>query len=360
VSLAERYAQWRARLVASPRFQRLAPRLFFTRGVARRRARALFDLVAGFVYSQILAACVQLKIFELLADGARESAAIAAEVDLAPETTRRLLKAAAAIKLLRAWPGDRFGLDDLGAAVLGNPGLAAMIAHHALLYQDLADPVALLRRGGGERLSSFWTYATEGDAEAYCELMSQSQALVAEDVLDAYDFAGRRRLLDVGGGEGAFASAVARRYPRLELALFDLPPVAARARAALARATSSRIEVYDGDFHSDPLPRGFDAISLIRVLHDHEDAPARLLLARAYEALPSGGALLIAEPMSEVAGAEPVGDAYFGFYLLAMGRGRPRARGEIAAMLRDAGFVAVRMLTTPRPSVATAVLAMRP
>jgi demethylspheroidene O-methyltransferase len=359
VSLSERYAQWRARLVASPRFQRLAPRLFFTRGLARRRARDLFDLVAGFVYSQILAACVQLKIFERLIDGPRDSATIAAEIDLPEETTRRLLKAATAIKLLRGWPGDRFGLDDLGAAVLGNPGLAAMIAHHALLYADLADPVALLRRGAGERLSGFWTYATEGDAQAYCELMSQSQALVAEDVLDAYDFAGRRRLLDIGGGEGAFVSAVARRRPRLELALYDLPPVAVRARAALARASLSRIEVHSGDFHTDPLPRGFDAISLIRVLHDHEDAPARALLARLYAALPRGGALLIAEPMAEVAGAEPVGDAYFGLYLLAMGRGRPRARDEIAAMLRDAGFAAVRALSTPRPSVATALLATR-
>jgi demethylspheroidene O-methyltransferase len=131
-SFAERCAQWRARLIASPRFQRLAPRLAFTRGIARRRAHALFDLVAGFVYSQILAACVQLNIFERLADGARDSADIAREIDLPVETTRRLLKAAAAVKLLRAWPGDRFGLDDLGASLLGNPGVAAMIAHHAL------------------------------------------------------------------------------------------------------------------------------------------------------------------------------------------------------------------------------------
>ena len=360
MSWVERCAKWRAQIVASPRFQRLAPRLFLTRGIANRRARDLFDLVAGFVYSQILTACVQLKIFERLLDGARSSADIAAEIDLPAETTRRLLKAAAAIKLLRAWPGDQFGLDDLGAAVLGNPGIAAMIAHHALLYQDLADPVALLRRGAGERLSNFWTYAMEGDAQAYCELMSQSQALVAEDVLDAYDFAGRRRLLDVGGGEGAFISAVARRVPRLELALFDLPPVTARARAALGRASLGRIAVFDGDFHNDPLPSGFDAISLIRVLHDHEDAPARALLARIFAALPPGGALLIAEPMSDVAGAEPVGDAYFGLYLLAMGRGRPRARQEVSAMLQEAGFTDVRPLKTPRPSVATALLAVHP
>lgn len=358
-SFAEVYAHWRSRLVADPRFQRLATRLPFTRGLANRRARALFDICAGFVYTQILTACVRLGVFERLVEGPREAADIAAEIELPEETARRLLKAAAALKLLREWPGDRFGLDDLGSAILGNPGVAAMIRHHALLYDDLADPIALLRRGAGERLANFWTYAREGDPEAYCDLMSQSQTLVAEDVLDAYDFAGRRRLLDVGGGEGAFLSAVARRVPLLELALFDLPPVAARARAALAQAALGRIAVHDGDFHVDSLPAGFDAISLIRVLHDHDDVEAQALLARAYAALPPGGALLIAEPMAEVAGAERVGDAYFGVYLLAMGRGRPRTRQEIAAMLRAAGFSAVHSLTTPRPGVATALLATR-
>jgi len=358
-SFVELWAHWRSRLVANPRFQRLATRLPFTRGIANRRARALFDICAGFVYTQILTACVRLGVFERLVEGPLGSAAIAAEIELPEETTRRLMKAAAALKLLREWPGDRFGLADLGAAILGNPGVAAMIRHHALLYDDLSDPVALLRRGAGERLSNFWTYAREGDPQAYCDLMSQSQTLVAEDVLDAYDFSGRRRLLDVGGGEGAFVSAVARRVPRLELALFDLPPVAARAREILAQKGLSRIEAYEGDFHADSLPVGFDAISLVRVLHDHEDATARALLARAYSALPPGGALLIAEPMAGVAGAERVGDAYFGVYLMAMGRGRPRTRQELTGMLREAGFSSVQTLTTPRPSVATALLATR-
>ncbi len=54
----------------------------------------------------------------------------------------------------------RFALADLGAAVIGNPGIAAMVEHHALLYADLADPVALLRgETGRTRLASYWPYA---------------------------------------------------------------------------------------------------------------------------------------------------------------------------------------------------------
>jgi demethylspheroidene O-methyltransferase len=349
-------ANWRARLIADPRFQRWAARFWLTRPIARARARALFDISAGFVYSQILAACVQLRVFERLVDGPLEASALAAQIGLSPEGARRLLKGAAALGLLRETRGDRFGLADLGAAVLGNPGVSAMVAHHALLYDDLRDPVALLRAGAGQQLPAFWAYGASGPAaDSYSELMAASQALVAEDVLSAHAFSGARALLDVGGGEGAFLSAVARAAPHLRLALFDLPPVVERARARLPE----RIARFGGSFLSDELPRGFDAISLIRVLHDHDDAPAHAILKRILAALPAGGSLLIAEPMSGVRGAEPIGDAYFGFYLLAMGRGRPRTASEISDMLRGAGFAHVRALSTPRPAVVSALLATK-
>jgi demethylspheroidene O-methyltransferase len=347
---------WRAKLVADPRFQRWAARFWLTRPIARARARALFDISAGFVYSQILSACVQLQVFERLADGPLETAVLAPQIGLSPEAARRLLKGAAALGLLREKRRDRFGLADLGAAVLGNPGVAAMVSHHALLYDDMRDPVALLRAGAGEKLPAFWAYGATGPAaDAYSELMAASQALVAEDVLSAHDFRDAKALLDVGGGEGAFLSAVARAAPQLKLGLFDLPPVVERAAARLPE----KVTRFGGSFLTDDLPQGFDAISLIRVLHDHDDAPAHALLKRAFAALPSGGALLVAEPMSGVRGAEPIGDAYFGFYLLAMGRGRPRRADEIIAMLRAAGFARVRALATPRPSVVSALLASK-
>ena len=63
------------------------------------------------------------------------------------------------MRLLRALPGDRFALDDLGAAMIGNPSIAAFVAHHDLLYADLGDPVALLRGEVDTNLSRFWPYA---------------------------------------------------------------------------------------------------------------------------------------------------------------------------------------------------------
>jgi demethylspheroidene O-methyltransferase len=85
------------------------------------------------------------------------------------------------------------------------------------------------------------------------------------------------------------------------------------------------------------------------VLHDHDDDVVQALLRRVRAALPKGGRVLIAEPMAGTAGAEPMGGAYFGFYLLAMGRGRPRRPDELAAMLTAAGFAGARLLPTDTP-----------
>jgi demethylspheroidene O-methyltransferase len=365
----DRLGALRVRLVADPRFRRWAARFPPTRPVARRHARALFDLCAGFVYSQVLLACVRLRLFALLhAEGPSSVAALAPRLGLGEAAAARLLGAAASLGLLARRRDGRFALGPLGAAMVGDDGLAALVEHHAALYEDLRDPVALLRgeRAGVGALARLWAYADAprpaalGAAEVadYSALMAASQAMIAEEVLDAVPLAGRRCLMDVGGGEGVFLAAAAARAPALRLVLFDLPAVAARARARFARAgLGGRAGVVGGDFLRDDLPEGADLVALVRVLHDHDDAAALTILRAVRRALPRDGALLVAEPMAGTPGAEPAGEAYFGFYLLAMGQGRPRAPGEIDALLRAAGFAPARLLRTRNPLLVRAMLA---
>ena len=366
-SWRERFLAFRDRMVANPRFRAWAARFPLTRPLARRRARALFDLNAGFVYSQILAACVRLGVFDALRDGPRSIPWLAARLSLSTDAALRLMEAAAALDLTQRRGEGRYGLGPLGGALVDNPGVAAMVEHHAMFYADLTDPVALLRNPrGGTRLAQYWAYAGNDAASAlpgaavgeYSALMAASQPMVAEEILGAYPLHRHRCLLDVGGGEGAFLCAAGKATPGLRLMLFDLPAVAERARARLeAAGLSDRASTHGGSFHTDPLPEGADIVSLVRVIHDHDDDAALGIMRRAHAALPPGGHLLLAEPMSGTPGAEPVGEAYFGFYLLAMGRGRPRRMDELQAMLREAGFHGSRAIRTRTPMITSLLLA---
>lgn len=374
-SIAQRAADWpwldrcftaRDRALASAAFQRWASAFPLTRFVARRRARALFDLCAGFVYAQILYACVKLELFHALAGEPQTAQALAPRLRLSPDATVRLLAAAAALRLVEPRGQGRFGLGTLGAALAGNPGLAAMIEHHALLYADLADPVALLRSEPGHtRLAAYWPYAgASRPAElppeqvgSYTDLMAASQAFIAQEVLGAYPFERHRRVLDIGGGDGAFLAAAVARVGHLQGTLFDLPAVAKRARCRFAaRRLDDRTTAVGGDFFSESLPPGADLVTLIRVVHDHDDAAALALLRAARRALPPDGILLVAEPMAETTGAESVG-AYFAFYLLAMGSGRPRSFEELAELLKTAGFGQVRRVGTRMPLLTSIIIA---
>jgi demethylspheroidene O-methyltransferase len=373
----ERWLTARNRVLMNPAFQRLSMRLPLLRRTARWHATQMFGVITGFVYTKTLTAAVDAGIIARLAEAPADTAALAAAAGLEPAAMERLLLAARAIDLVEPIGDGRWTLGQRGAALAHNRGALAMIEHHKLFYDDLADPLAMLRGGRGQgKLADFWTYAPasgegrpassdpaswqgpgDGATAPYSALMAASQPMVAEQVLDAHDFSRHRRLLDVGGGHGAFLAEVAARHPQLEMGLFDLPAVAEGARRALDARGLPQIMAHGGSFRDDPIPPGADLISLVRICHDHDDTVVAALLAKVRAALPPGGRLLIAEPMAGTKGAEAMGDAYFGLYLWAMGSGRPRTAEAYLAMLRAAGFRSAREVPTALPMVTRLIVA---
>ena len=366
-SLSDKIYAWRNRLLANPDFHRKARRNPFMRFMARRRARSLFDLCSGFVYSQILCSCVQLGLFSLLQPGPMNRNAIARDIGLDNDATDVLLRSATSLKLLENRGGDRYGLGIHGAALLANPGVCKMIEHHTFLYRDLTDPVALLKREQDDTmLSMFWDYAGarqqqsgEGlGTEPYTDLMSASQTMVAEQIIDSYPLHKHQCLLDVGGGDGTFLRTVAAAAPDLSLKLFDLPPVAKQAMQRFAESrVSNEVSCHGGSVFDDDLPAGADVISLVRIIHDHNDDAALAILKRCHKALPAGGTLLLAEPMGREKVGDPATDAYFGLYLHAMGRGRPRTAQELQELIFQAGFGRCQSLRTHLPMLTSLLVA---
>ena len=371
------YDSWREglqRLYASERLYRWSLGNPFTRRVTRRRTRQLFDLMAGFVHSQVLLACVRLQLFEMLRDAPASAAQLAQRTGVPEAELQRLLLSAVSLGLLEHRSAGRLGLGPLGVPLTTHPGIAQMVEHNHLLYQDLQDPLAFLRQDRQGSMAAYWPYAHGGLAavqapqaadqvDRYSVLMAESQGFVVNEILSSYFFDEHRCVLDVGAGQGRFVSALAHHAPHLQLQMFDLPPVLAQARERLAASgLAQRVSLHPGSFIDDPLPTGADLITLVRVAHDHPDAVVRLILQKAHAALPPGGVLLVAEPMAQGAdaSAQDQADAYYHFYLMAMGAGRLRTPQEIAGLMREAGFAAIEQVPNAMPIHGQLVLGRKP
>lgn len=305
---------------------------------------------------------MQLDLFEILKGKPLTRAELAEKVDLPDAALTALIDAAAATDLVQKIAGQ-IALGPQGAVLLANPSLLAMIRHHEHFYRDLADPVALLRGEVQAEVADYWPYAagevSDEAAARYSDLMAQSQVMVAQQVVSAYDFGLHRCLLDIGGGNGQFLSEVGHHFPQLSLKLFDLPPVADLARAENAPGFG-KVDAFGGSFVDDPLPQGADLISLIRIVHDHDDPTVMALLHKIFHYLPAGGRLLIAEPLADTAGAGAIAGAYFSLYFKAMGSGRPRSLEELRTFLSEVGFVQIEHHPTALPLMASVLSAQKP
>ncbi len=359
--------QYIQRSFSSPALYRLAIKSVFTRWFAKRRTQQVFDLMAGFVNFQVLLTCVNSKVLELVYASPCGYDELSEHTKLPKQNLDRLILSAVALGLLERRGEDCFAIGPLGLPVVRYQGIQAMIAHNAVLYADMQNTVGLLSDTGSSQMNDYWPYAKlEETADLssslknqasqdkakqfarYSELMSASQNFVIDEILSVYDFSKHKSILDIGCGKGRFVSSLATIYSDLKFEWMDLPQVIGLTRQSLQEKDFfARLNFNPGSFKLDELPQGADLVSLVRVAHDHSDEVVEALLRKIYLNLPPGGKLLLAEPMADPQGAKH--DAYFHFYLLAMGEGRLRSPETLTQMLKFAGFEQVKLLSNPMP-----------
>jgi demethylspheroidene O-methyltransferase len=345
-----------------------------TRWIIKRRTQQIFDLMSGFVYSQVLLGCVRLDLFKMLYQKPLDLQQISLQTRVSEQALQKLLVSAVSLGLLESRSHQRFGLGALGVPLAMHPGIGAMVEHNHLLYRDMQDPLAFLNNAWQGDMAEYWPYAHDPQAaervaqekfSRYSDLMASSQEFVVQEILKSYYFEEHRCVLDVGAGKGRFASELALHAKHLKLKLFDLPPVLELAKATFqSKGLIDRLSLCPGNFLHDPLPQGADLVTLVRVAHDHPDEVVQQLLQKIHDALPVGGILLLAEPMAKTYSQSADGptqtDVYFHFYLLAMGAGRLRTPEELMLMMSKAGFVGLELLPNNMPIHARILLGRKP
>jgi hypothetical protein len=312
----------------------------------------VLELLRAYRHSQVMIACTELKVFEILEEGPLTAQEAAQRAGVPQRGAELLLNSAAATGLLEK-EGDQFSNTPMVQTCLGKRSehfLGDFIARENAFYRRWGNLVEAVRTG--QRPSD-----NKKDEQGENWVRDFEQALfdlsraVAPVLAEALDLPEDKNLkvIDVGGGHGGYSIALAKRYPRLTATVFELPAVVPVAREIIAsEGVADRVSVQEGDFQKDELGGGYDLALLFGVMGGETPEGKRDLVHKAFKALNPGGRLLLREFLLEPDRTQPPEAALFAVQmLLSTDKGGVSTREEMEGWIKEAGFLPPKKIDLP-------------
>jgi len=305
----------------------------------------LQQISRAYMRSAALMAAVELGVFTRVAEGAATTAALATRLRLSPANAERIVTACVALGLLeRAGETLRNAPDVERFLVEGSPHYAGpWILFTKPQWDEWGRLAAHLARPEPPTVLGKYVGFTVEDARRYHQATYSIGLGAGRRFVRQVDLAGRRRLLDLGGGSGAYCIAAAQAHPRLTAVVFDLPPVAEVAREFIAsHGLAARITAVGGDFTRDPLPGDADVIVMASNLPQYDREIIQGVVERAHAALLPGGEMHLIGEMPNAERTGPPDPALWGLAeALAGSTGIAHSVAECVGYLERAGFAGV-------------------
>lgn len=307
------------------------------------------QMIFGQLLSRAVCTAAELGLSDVLADGPLPVAGLAAHTGAHPRRLSQLMRCLAAFELYAARADGCYQLTPLGAAlctgVTGSALPTALLASGAIgtAWTGMSGTVRTGRTAFDEQLSvSFFEHLDRDGRlrELFDRSQDHDQELEIDQLLASVDFSGYRRIVDVGGGDGALLARLLQAHPRAEGVLLDGPEAAANAKARMARAgLTSRCATEAGDFFS-AVPSGADLYLLRQILHDWDDERCVELLRACRHAMPPTARLMIIERVLEedATGQDAQFAALMDLYMMTVVGGEERSGREFGDLLAKAGF----------------------
>ncbi|MER8045850.1 methyltransferase [Streptomyces sp. NPDC094032] len=319
----------------------------------------MFEMVTSFWVARAVHAGTVLGLPDHVAERPRTSAELAALTGADPRSLHRLLRALAGVGVLSVDEQGRYTTTALGDTLRTDiPGsLASFVqlelgaAHHGtwgLLPDAVRTGEPVFEAASGHPI---WEYfeRTPAMADHLGKAMTGLTAMVADAVLEVFDFSSYGKIVDVGGGEGGFLSAILGAHPEASGTVFDLPHVVANGRTRIADAgLADRCELIGGSFF-EKVPEGGDLYTMKWVLHDWNDESSIEILKSVRRVMPEDGRLLVVDTVVPE-GGDFSPSKIIDLNMMVLSGGQERTAEEFRALLDAAGFTLTRILPTASPS----------
>jgi predicted O-methyltransferase YrrM len=309
-------------------------------------------LFRGFWLSRAIYVAVELGVADLLADGPRTVADLAATTNTHAPSLYRVLRLLASEGVFAEVGDGCFELTPRAAALRKDAGparLQVLFLGRPASWQAAGNLSHTVRTGEaafeGTHGVDFFEYNRQHpeDQALFDQLMTAQTTPVARAVAQKYDFSSMASVVDIGGGRGALAIEILSGHPHLKGAVFDQPAVAGKAMSAIAEAgLSERCEGIGGDFFA-AVPDGHDAYLLKYILHDWDDEECIAILRSCRRAMGPGARLLVVEVIMPPGNEPSFGKTQDINMLINVG-GSERTEAEYRALYEAAGFELTRCI----------------
>jgi SAM-dependent methyltransferase len=313
---------------------------------------ALLDISGSYWKTCTLHAGVELDLFTLLDDRPLTAAEVAEAIDADPRATGMLLNALAAMGLLTQ-AAQRYRCAPAAARWLSRNAdgyLGFIIRHHQQLLPSWSRLGEAVKSGKPVRRSS--VVQDDQARENFLMGMFNLAMALAPRIVPHIDLAGRRRLLDLGGGSGTYAIHFCRHNPELRATVFDLPGSRPYAEKTIRRfGMSERVDFHAGDYRVDALPGAFDVAWLSHILHGEGPETAARILIKAAASLEPGGVLIVHEFILDDTLDRPLFPALFSLnMLLGTEAGQAYGEGQLREMMEAAGVRRIARIGIDSPN----------
>ena len=280
----------------------------------------IMQTATAFWASKVLLTAVELDLFTTLGDGTMTAPQLGKTLGLHPRGTYDFFDALVALKFLdrdgdgpegkyKSTPQTAAFLNKKSATYIG--GLPEMLNSRLFGFWNnlgtalkTGKPQNEVKHGGKSIFEEL--YSNQAALGEFLDAMTGFQAANFAQLAEKFDFTRYKTVSDIGGALALLSRIVGARHQHLTLNSFDLPPVAPLAQKHIkAAGMEERIKPISGDFFKDDLPKA-DVITMGNILHDWNLKNKKMLIKKAYDALPEGGAFIAIENLIDDARRENV------------------------------------------------------
>ncbi len=312
----------------------------------------LYQMLDSFRITPVLYTASKLSVFDALQVAPLTAPALAAQVGAHAPSLLRLLRYLTSLGLLAEDDQERFAATPLGeflradhpqsmrpwAMMFGSPSFWRSWGD---LYETVVTGQPAFDRVFGEPHFDHLSH-NPADAATFNAAMTSGTGRALAAILAAYDFSAFHKIVDVAGGQGAMLRGILERAPNATGVLYEMPALAAEARALRGSPVEARCEFVAGDMFQS-VPAGGDLYIMKQIIHDWDDAAAIRLLTHCRQALAPGGRLVVVDRVVKPSN-QPDPAKSTDLMMLVMLTGRERTEAEFRALYAAAGFTLARII----------------